>query len=94
MSRDWNALGVTQRFWRQHLGLGMRVADATAGNGHDTLLLRELVGESGEKIECLTVIGQVEGHYLLGERERPPAMSISFRNWWPPRNPGRCAGYW
>ena len=48
MSRDWNALGVTQRFWRQHLGPGMRVADATAGNGHDTLLLRELVGESGE----------------------------------------------
>ena len=29
-----------------------------------------LVGESGEKIECLTVIGQVEGHYLLGEREK------------------------
>ena len=48
MSRDWNALGVTQRFWRQHLGPGMRVADATAGNGHDTRLLRELVGESGE----------------------------------------------
>lgn len=47
MSRQWNALGVSHRFLRQHLPAGGFAIDATAGNGGDTLLLCETVGKTG-----------------------------------------------
>lgn len=47
MSRQWNALGVSHRFIRQYLPKGGFAIDATAGNGGDTLLLCECVGENG-----------------------------------------------
>jgi len=47
MSRQWNALGVSHRFLKQYLPKGGFAVDATAGNGGDTLLLCETVGESG-----------------------------------------------
>lgn len=47
MSKQWNALGVTHRFIRQHLPQGGFAIDATAGNGGDTLLLCETVGRCG-----------------------------------------------
>lgn len=37
-----------QALMRDHVTSGDIVIDATAGNGHDTLLLAELVGEAGE----------------------------------------------
>ena len=47
MSRQWNALGVSHRFIRRHLPKSGFAIDATAGNGGDTLMLCEAVGESG-----------------------------------------------
>lgn len=34
-------------------------------------------------IHCLTIVGQIEGHYILPPRTRPPSMSTSFRSWSP-----------
>ena len=28
-------------------------------------------------IHCLTIVGQIEGHYIL-----PPHMNMSFHSWW------------
>lgn len=42
-----SALAVVHAFWRAHLHPGAFAVDATAGNGHDTLLLCRLVGPSG-----------------------------------------------
>jgi Predicted S-adenosylmethionine-dependent methyltransferase involved in cell envelope biogenesis len=47
MSREWNALGLSHRFLRQHVKAGDFAVDATAGNGGDTLFLSRLVGENG-----------------------------------------------
>lgn len=47
MSRQWNALGVSQRFIKRHLPEGGFAIDATAGNGGDTLLLCETLGPKG-----------------------------------------------
>lgn len=47
MSRQWNALGVSHRFIKQHLPKGGTAIDATAGNGGDTLMLCEMVGPEG-----------------------------------------------
>ena len=47
MSRQWNALGVSQRFIKRYLPAGGFAIDATAGNGGDTLLLCEAVGKTG-----------------------------------------------
>lgn len=47
MSRQWNALGISHRFIRQHLPKGGFAIDATAGNGGDTLMLCETVGREG-----------------------------------------------
>lgn len=44
---ETNALGITHRYMKQVIGPGDRVVDATAGNGHDTLYLAQLVGETG-----------------------------------------------
>ena len=42
-----NILPFTHSLLRQALKSGGRALDATAGNGHDTLLLAQLVGETG-----------------------------------------------
>lgn len=47
MSREWNALGLSHQFLKQHLKEGAFAIDATAGNGHDTLLLCQIVGKTG-----------------------------------------------
>ena len=44
---ETNALGITHRYMKQVIQTGDRVIDATAGNGHDTLFLAQLVGEKG-----------------------------------------------
>ena len=38
---------LAHEVWRQHVKPGDTVIDATMGNGHDTCMLAELVGESG-----------------------------------------------
>lgn len=48
MSKQWNALGLSHRFIRQHLREGGFAVDATAGNGGDTLLLCQTVGKTGK----------------------------------------------
>ena len=52
-------------------------------NGQDEELIREF-GQSVSQnakhlIHCLTVIGQVEGHYVLASRTRLPNTSTLFR---------------
>lgn len=42
-----NALGMSREYAKKHVKPGDKVVDATAGHGRDTLLLSELVGESG-----------------------------------------------
>lgn len=42
-----NILPFAHSLLRQALKAGGRALDATAGNGHDTLLLAQLVGETG-----------------------------------------------
>ncbi len=44
---NWNALAVTHRFLQKYVPQGGFAIDATAGNGGDTLLLCQLVGEQG-----------------------------------------------
>ena len=44
---ETNALGITHRYMKQVINPGDHVVDATAGNGHDTLFLAQIVGESG-----------------------------------------------
>ncbi len=44
---NWNALAVTHRFLQKYVPKGGFAIDATAGNGGDTLLLCQLVGENG-----------------------------------------------
>ena len=36
-----------------------------------------LAKNSKESIHCLSIIGQIEGHYMLPEGQRRPNMSIS-----------------
>ncbi len=45
-----NALSVAHGFWREHLPAGGFALDATAGNGHDTLLLCRMVGAQGRVV--------------------------------------------
>jgi ubiquinone/menaquinone biosynthesis C-methylase UbiE len=42
------AVGLSHFFLRERVRPGDRVVDATCGNGHDTLFLARLVGESGK----------------------------------------------
>ena len=42
-----NTLGLAHQFIRQYVSAGDHCIDATAGRGHDTAFLSELVGESG-----------------------------------------------
>lgn len=37
--------------------------------------------EGRHAIHCLTIIGQIEGHYDARPRPRPQNMSMSFRSW-------------
>ncbi len=39
---------IAHAFWRKHIQPGQSVIDATAGNGHDTLILAECVGEGAK----------------------------------------------
>ena len=45
-----NTLGVSHNFLKQFVPQGGLCIDATAGNGHDTALLCQLVGETGRVI--------------------------------------------
>lgn len=45
-----SALAVVHEFWRSHLPAGGFAVDATAGNGHDTALLCQLVGARGRVV--------------------------------------------
>ena len=63
MSRQWNALGLSHRFIRQHLPKGGFAIDATAGNGGDTLLLCESVGETG-KVFAMDIQQQAVGNTM------------------------------
>ena len=47
MIPEINALTVVHAFLRQYVPKGGFAVDATAGNGHDTALLAQLVGETG-----------------------------------------------
>lgn len=42
-----NALGISRKYAKSHVQSGDIVADATMGRGRDTLLLSQLVGDSG-----------------------------------------------
>lgn len=42
-----NALSIVHDFWEKHLTPGCTALDATAGNGHDTVLLCRLAGPTG-----------------------------------------------
>jgi ubiquinone/menaquinone biosynthesis C-methylase UbiE len=42
------AVSLSHHFLRDRIREGDRVVDATCGNGHDTLLLAQLVGDSGK----------------------------------------------
>ena len=44
----FGAVALSHLFLRERVRPGDRVADATCGNGHDTLLLARLVGDSGK----------------------------------------------
>jgi len=41
---------LAHQYWRSHLKEGDLAIDATCGNGHDTLVLAELVGKKGRVI--------------------------------------------
>lgn len=69
MSREWNALGLSHWFLRQHLHEGSFAVDATAGNGFDTLLLCRLVGETGSVLAMDIQPEALEHTSLLLERE-------------------------
>jgi predicted methyltransferase len=43
MGKTFNHLELAHLLWKEHLRPGMRVVDATAGNGHDTLFLANQV---------------------------------------------------
>ncbi|SNB46518.1 class I SAM-dependent methyltransferase [Geobacter sp. DSM 9736] len=45
--RHLNAVGLSHMLLRDRVGPGGRVVDGTCGNGHDTLFLASLVGETG-----------------------------------------------
>lgn len=45
---DQNALKLCHRYWDENLTPGMTCVDATAGRGRDTLMLCQIVGESGQ----------------------------------------------
>lgn len=48
--KQHNALSVVHDFWEQHVRPGAFALDATAGNGHDTVLLCRLVGPHGHVV--------------------------------------------
>ena len=50
MFSDWSALDIVHKMLRLHIKPGDFCIDATAGNGHDTVFLCELVGESGKVV--------------------------------------------
>lgn len=43
----WNCVEFSHKLFREHIGKGAVVVDATAGNGLDSLFLAELVGDKG-----------------------------------------------
>lgn len=54
MAGEWSALGVTHKVLKAFLHKGNICIDATAGNGHDTVFLASLVGETG-KVTALDI---------------------------------------
>ena len=48
MYSDWSALDIVHKMLALHIHPGDFCIDATAGNGHDTVFLCELVGEGGK----------------------------------------------
>lgn len=50
MRKHYGIIEYTHHFIRQHVEQGDTCIDATAGNGHDTLFLCELVGENGKVV--------------------------------------------
>lgn len=50
MRNNYGIVEYTHHFIRQHVEKGDVCIDATAGNGHDTLFLCELVGDKGKVI--------------------------------------------
>ncbi len=48
MYSDWSALDIVHKMLRLHIKTGDFCIDATAGNGHDTVFLCDLVGEGGK----------------------------------------------
>lgn len=59
---------------RQHIQPGSRVVDATCGNGKDTLLLAELVGENG----CVWAF-DIQQEALLRTKQRLDEAGLSDR---------------
>ncbi len=48
MTKDFNALTLSHRLFREHVSPGSICIDATAGRGRDTELFCQLVGEQGK----------------------------------------------
>ena len=80
-SARWIAADVLH----QAVQSGDTVIDATLGNGHDTVMLAELVGEGGHVIgfdiqpDAVDRTGYVDGGLLTVSAERVTLLSGTFR---------------
>lgn len=64
---------------------------------------QDLIKETGQvimegkdnrhKIHLMTIIGEIEGHDILGQSSKPPSMNIFCRNWHPLRTAGKSAAF-
>lgn len=75
-----NALSVAHDFWRAHLPVGGFALDATAGNGHDTLLLCRLVGPQGRVVALDIQAQAVENTNLRLRRAGMDAVGRAVRD--------------
>ena len=91
-SARWIAADVL----RQVVQPGDTVVDATLGNGHDTLMLCELVGETGladaGMLSRCTLYA--EGHEHLSERVTVPIRTATFNLGWLPGGDKRITTHW
>jgi len=73
-------LDLAHGYWKQVVKKGDIVVDATCGNGHDTLLLANLVGSAGSIIACDVQSQAVQSttEYLSANLQKSDTPKIEF----------------
>lgn len=70
MAQSINTIGLLHKYLQQSIKKGATCIDATAGNGHDTVYLAELVGSDGHIIAMDIQLTAIEATKILVEKKQ------------------------